>query len=69
MSIEQALKTRKPKDIVKAFLENTAKDKVENAANQLVDINATYVSLNFNNPELKQIEPWAGTSQGRQVYI
>ncbi|CAI1543011.1 nuclear transport factor 2 family protein [Serratia proteamaculans] len=69
MSIEQALKTRQPKDIVKAFLENTAKDKVENAANQLVDINATYVSLNFNNPELKQIEPWAGTSQGRQVYI
>jgi len=43
MSIEQALKTRQPKDIVKAFLENTAKDKVENAANQLVDINATYV--------------------------
>ena len=27
---------------------------------------ATYVSLNFDNPELKKIEPWAGTHKGPQ---
>ena len=27
---------------------------------------AGYVSLNFNNPELKKIEPWAGTHKGPQ---
>lgn len=30
---------------------------------------AIYSSLNFNNPELKQIEPWTGTSKGRDVYV
>ena len=33
---------------------------------QLMMPDATYVSLNFNNPELKKIEPWAGTHKGPQ---
>jgi uncharacterized protein len=31
---------------------------------QLMTPDATYVSLNFDNPELKQIMPWAGTHKG-----
>ena len=54
---------------MKAFLLNSSKELVANAAEKLVAADATYVSLNFSNPELKQIEPWAGTSQGREVYI
>ena len=68
-AIENALKTKTPKDVVKAFLLNSSKELVANAAEKLVAADATYVSLNFSNPELKQIEPWAGTSQGREVYI
>jgi ketosteroid isomerase-like protein len=33
---------------------------------QLMTPDVTYVSLNFDNPELKNIEPWAGTHQGPQ---
>jgi uncharacterized protein len=41
---------------------------VDAAAKRLVAADATYVSLNFHNPELKQIEPWAGTSQGPEAF-
>lgn len=68
LAIEKALKTKQPKDVVLAFLMNTSKELVSAAAEKLVAVDATYVSLNFNNPELKKIEPWAGTSQGRDVY-
>ena len=37
--------------------------------NDLVAPDATYVSLNADNPELKQIEPWAGTSVGPQSFL
>jgi uncharacterized protein len=33
---------------------------------QLMTPDVTYVSLNFDNPELKNIEPWAGTHKGPQ---
>jgi ketosteroid isomerase-like protein len=33
---------------------------------QLTTPDATYVSLNFDNPGLKKIMPWAGTHQGPQ---
>jgi len=54
--------------VVMDFLSNTAPDKVEAAANRLVAPDATYVSLNFDNPELKLIEPWAGTATGPSAY-
>ncbi|WP_249031648.1 nuclear transport factor 2 family protein [Tenebrionicola larvae] len=64
-----ALKSGQPVDVVKAFLSHTAPDKVSGAAHKLVKSDATYVSLNFDNPELKQIEPWAGTSKGPEGFI
>src|ERR1700730_17356141 len=55
-------------NIVMDFLSNTAPDKVEAAANRLVAQGATYVSLNFSNPELKKIMPWTGTDKGPRAY-
>ena len=34
---------------------------------QLMTPDVTYVSLNFDNPELKQVEPWTGTHKGPQA--
>ena len=67
--IAQALRTKAPKDVVQAFLVNSGKETVKHAAEALVAEDATYVSLNFDNPELEQIEPWTGTRKGRQIYI
>jgi ketosteroid isomerase-like protein len=50
------------------FLSHTAPDEVEAAALRLVAPDAVYISLNFDNPELKQIEPWAGTAKGPDAY-
>ncbi|QBE67015.1 nuclear transport factor 2 family protein [Pseudoduganella lutea] len=60
----KAAASRAPIDVVKEFLENTAPDKVDAAAKRLVAPDATYISLTFDNPELKKIEPWAGKSTG-----
>ena len=54
--------------VVLEFLSNTAPDKVEAAAKRLVAPNATYVSLNFDNPELQKILPWTGTNTGPAAY-
>lgn len=54
--------------VVMDFLSNTAPDKVEAAAKRLVAEDATYVSLNSENPELKKIEPWTGTGKGPSAY-
>ena len=54
--------------VVLDFLANTGPDKVEAAAKRLVAPDGTYVSLNFDNPELKQIEPWAGTATGPDAF-
>ena len=45
------------------LLQNTTNLKV---LRQLMTPDVTYVSLNFDNPELKKIEPWAGTHKGPQ---
>lgn len=37
--------------------------------NNLCDPEITYVSLNFDNPELKRIMPWAGTAHGPQAVM
>jgi ketosteroid isomerase-like protein len=58
-----------PIEVIKEFLANTAADKVEAASRRLVAEDATYISLNFDNPELKQILPWTGTSKGPQAFI
>lgn len=38
-----------------------------NVLRRLMTSDATYVSLNFDNPELKKIMPWAGTHKGPQA--
>jgi ketosteroid isomerase-like protein len=58
-----------PTEIVADFLAHTAPDQVTQAADRLVAEDATYISLNFANPELKRIMPWTGTSHGRQAFI
>lgn len=67
--ISQAQRSKAPKDVVQAFLANSGKDTVQHATEALVAEDATYISLNFDNPELEQIEPWTGTRKGRQIYI
>lgn len=67
--IENALKTKNPKDVVLAFLANSSKENVKHAAEKLVAEDATYMSLSFENKELEAIEPWCGVRRGRQIYI
>jgi uncharacterized protein len=47
--------------VLQQLLQNTTNLKV---LRELMTPDAVYVSLNFNNPELKKIEPWAGTHKG-----
>ena len=68
-AIAHAKRTGAPKDVVRAFLINSGKDTVKHAADELVAADADYVSLNFDNPELGQIEPWAGSRKGRQIFV
>jgi hypothetical protein len=50
-----------PTEILASILERpTEIDHVRS----LVTPDVTYVSLNYSNPDLKKIMPWAGTSHG-----
>lgn len=49
--------------VLQELLQNTLNLKV---LEQLMTPDATYVSLNFDNPELKRIMPWTGTHKGPQ---
>ncbi len=51
-------------DVLQELLANTSNLKV---LRQLMTPDATYVSLNFANPELKKIMPWTGTHKGPQA--
>jgi ketosteroid isomerase-like protein len=50
--------------ILQEVLQNTSNLKV---LQQLMTPDATYVSLNFDNPELKKVMPWTGTHKGPQA--
>ena len=50
--------------VLQELLENTSNLKV---LRQLMMPDATYVSLNFANPELKKVMPWTGTHKGPQA--
>jgi ketosteroid isomerase-like protein len=50
--------------VLQELLQNTSNLKV---LRQLMTPDVTYVSLNFDDPELKKIEPWAGTHKGPQA--
>ena len=47
--------------VLQQILQNTTNLAV---LRQLMTPDVTYVSLNFDDPELKKIEPWAGTHKG-----
>ncbi|MCJ1292949.1 hypothetical protein MMC34_004502 [Xylographa carneopallida] len=49
-----------PKEVVEKLLANTTNEQV---LNELVASDATYVSLNYDNPTLKEIMPWCGTHE------
>jgi hypothetical protein len=50
--------------VLQQLLENTTSPKV---VGQLMRPDATYISLNFANPELKKVMPSAGTHKGPQA--
>jgi uncharacterized protein len=50
--------------VVQELLQNTSNLKV---LQQLMTPDVTYVSLNFDNPELKRVMPWTGTRKGPQA--
>ncbi len=54
------------KDIVRTLLDDPTNPAV---VRQLVAPDATYVSLNFENPELRRIMPWAGTRTGPDAVL
>jgi uncharacterized protein len=50
--------------VLQQLLQNTSNLKV---LQQLMTPDATYVSLNFEKPELKKVMPWTGTHKGAQA--
>ena len=55
-----------PVNVVQAILADPTNPEV---VHRLMSADATYVSLNFDNPELKRIMPWAGTQTGPQALL
>ncbi len=53
-------------DVVRAILDNPT-DLA--SVKELVAPDATYVSLNYDNPELKKLMPWAGTQTGPEAVV
>jgi len=50
--------------VLQELLQNTSNLKV---LQQLMTPDVTYVSLNFDNPDLKRVMPWTGTHKGPQA--
>ncbi|NLA47985.1 MAG: nuclear transport factor 2 family protein [Bacteroidales bacterium] len=55
-----------PKETLELFLANTTNPEV---LRHIIEADATYISLNFSNPELKKILPWTGTRKGPNAFI
>jgi hypothetical protein len=55
-----------PTEVLSSILKNP-KD-IEHVRS-LVTPDVTYVSLNYDNPDLKKIMPWAGTSRGPESIV
>ena len=58
--------TQTPTEVVRQFLASTTNPTI---VKSLVAEDATYVSLNYDNPDLKKIMPWTGTGKGPQAFI
>ena len=57
---------RTPKDILSAILADPTNFA---AVSALTTPDVTYVSLNFSNPALKRVMPWAGTAKGPAAIV
>jgi len=55
-----------PIEAINKFLANTTNP---DAIRSVVAPDATYVSLNYSNPDLERIMPWCGTKHGVEVFI
>src|ERR1700722_2003662 len=60
------MESSSPIEIVGEWLQSLLDPDV---VNRVVASDASYVSLNSDNPELKKIMPWAGTSTGPQAFL
>ena len=58
--------TDTPVDVVRAILDDPTNPEV---VHRLMAKDATYVSLNYDNPELKRIMPWAATQTGPEALL
>lgn len=58
--------TTSPIEVVGEWLQSLLDPDV---VSRLVAPDATYVSLNTDDPELQKIMPWAGTSHGPQAFL
>ena len=57
---------KNPLELVKMLLSNPTN--IEHVRG-LTSADVTYVSLNFDNPELHKVLPWAGTNRGPQSIV
>jgi uncharacterized protein len=55
-----------PKDVLRAILADPMNF---DSVSALMAPDATYVSLNFSNPALKRVMPWAGTAVGPAAVV
>jgi ketosteroid isomerase-like protein len=55
-----------PVEVINKFLANTTNPDV---MRPIIVSDATYISLNFNNPELQKILPWTGSHIGAQSFV
>ena len=55
-----------PTEVLSSILKNPTD--IEHVRS-LVAPDVTYVSLNYDNPDLKKIMPWAGTSRGPESIV
>ena len=61
---------RTPLSVLEEFLAGAFDPaQVEDVSERLVAEDATYVSLNFDDPELERLMPWAGTKHGREAFV
>ena len=59
-----------PLSVLEEFLEGAFDpERIEDVTERLVSEDATYVSLNFDDPDLERLMPWAGTKRGRQAFV
>ena len=59
-----------PLDVLQTFLAGAfSLDTLRGVVDRTVHDDATYISLNFDNPDLARIEPWCGTKHGREAFV